>query len=131
MVYVYPAVFRPEAKGYSVYFPDVGLGGTQGEDIADGLGMAHDFLAEAMVYLENSGKKIPTPSEIKQIKLKEDEFVSLIAVDVTAYRKKVGNHMIKKTLSIPSWLNSKAEEAKINFSQLLQKALKDELSIGQ
>ena len=130
MVYVYPAVFRPEEKGYSIYFPDVGLGGTQGDSIADGLGMAHDFLAGALVYLEDASIDIPTPSEMGKIKLQEGEFASLIAVDMPAYRKKVGNRMVKKTLSIPSWLNAKAEEAKINFSQLLQKALKEELSLG-
>ena len=130
MVYVYPAIFRAEEKGYSIYFPDVGLGGTQGDSIADGLEMAHDFLAGAMVYLEDSKADIPAASEIRQVKLQEGEFASLVAVDVTAYRKKIGNRMIKKTLTIPSWLNIKADEAKINFSQLLQKALKEELNLG-
>ena len=130
MTYVYPAVFRPENEGFSIYFPDVGMGGTQGDDIADGLGMAHDFLAGALAYLEDSGEVIPPPSEIRKLELHDGEFASLVAVDMPLYRKKIGNHVVKKTLSIPSWLNAQAEEANVNFSQLLQKAIRDELRLG-
>ena len=129
MKYTYPAVFRPEQKGFSIFFPDVRMGGTQGDDITDGLEMAHDFLVGAMIMLEDEGQEIPAPSEIKALELKEGEFASYVAVDTKEHRRKIETRAVKKTLTLPSWLNEQAEAAGINFSQTLQKALREELQL--
>jgi len=131
MKYVYPAVFRPEERGFSICFPDVRMGGTQGDDIPDGLEMAHDFLVGAMIMLEDEGKEIPKPSDISALALNDGEFASFVSVNTEEYRKKHENKAVKKTLSIPSWLNAQAEAANINFSHTLQRALKEDLKIAQ
>ena len=131
MKYAYPAVFRPEKKGFSIFFPDVGMGGTQGDTIADGLEMAHDFLVGAMVMLEDEGQEIPSPSEITALQLNDGEFASFVSVDTAEHRRKNETRAVKKTLSIPSWLNAQAEAANINFSHTLQRALKEDLKIAQ
>ena len=129
MKYAYPAVFRPEEKGFSIFFPDIKMGGTQGDDITDGLEMAHDFLVGALIYLEDSGEDIPQPSEIKSLGLSEGEFASFVSVDTNEHRRKHDNKAVKKTLTLPAWLNARAEAENVNFSQILQKALKEELKI--
>ena len=129
--YSYPAVFRPEEKGFSIFFPDVRMGGTQGDDITDGLEMAHDFLVGAMVMMEDEGQEIPKPSDITKIALNDGEFTSFVSVDTEEHRRKTETKAVKKTLSIPSWLNAQAEAANINFSHTLQRALKEELKIAQ
>ncbi|MCL2171619.1 MAG: type II toxin-antitoxin system HicB family antitoxin [Defluviitaleaceae bacterium] len=90
MKYAYPAIFRPEGNGFSIYFPDIGMGGTQGDNIVDGLEMAHDFLLGAMIMLENSNGNIPNPSEITALELGEGHFASFISVD-TAKTKAITN----------------------------------------
>ena len=107
------------------------MGGTQGDDITDGLEMAHDFLVDALIYFEDSNENIPPPSDIKSIELKTDEFTSFISVDTDEHRRKHDNKAVKKTLTLPAWLNTRAEAASINFSQTLQRALKEELQIAE
>ena len=130
MKYVYPAIFHPENEGgFSVFFPDIRRGATQGDTIAECIEMAEDFLCLALYNMEEEKAKIPTASNIKIIKSEPEDIVTLISVDTETYRCYYANKLIKKTLNIPSWLNERAEAANINFSQTLQKALKDELQI--
>jgi len=132
MKYIYPAVFRPEdIGGYFIFFPDIQMGGTQGDDMLDGMEMAEDFLCLAIYEMEERGKAIPPPSSLKSLELQPDDFATLVAVDTDDYRRYYENKMVKKTLNIPSWLNVKAKDANINFSQILQKALKEELQISE
>ena len=132
MKYLYPAIFAPDDNDtFCIRFPDVGFGATMGEDLLDGMGMAQDFLANAMVMLENEKKEIPTPSDITALKLEHGEFATLVTVDTMEHRRRFDNTVIKKTLTMPSWLNARAEAANINFSQTLQRALKEELQIAE
>ena len=131
MKYTYPAIFRPEEKGFSIFFPDIRMGGTQGDDITDGLEMAHDFLVGAMIMLEDEKQEVPKPSNITDLELKNGEFASFVSVDTAEHRRKHETKAVKKTLSIPSWLNARAEAANINFSHTLQRALKEDLHIAQ
>ena len=129
--YVYPAVFTPEKEGgYSIYFPDIEGCFTQGEDLADGMAMAADVLCLTLYGLEEDGLPIPAPSAVNDISHSPDEFVTLVACDTIEYRKFYDNKAVKKTLSIPSWLNDMAERNGINFSGVLQEALKEKLNIG-
>lgn len=130
MKYVYPAVFHPEAEGgFSVFFPDIARGATQGETVAECIEMAEDFLCLALYRLEEDKLPIPAASKMKEIVSEPDDIVTLISVDTDTYRRYYENKLIKKTLNIPSWLNERAEVANINFSQTLQKALKEELHL--
>ena len=132
MRYVYPAIFRPDKEvGYFVFFPDLGRGATQGKDLADAIAMAQDALCLALYDMEDDGEEIPAPSSVNDLKVIQDDTVSLISVDTEDYRRFYENKLVKKTLNIPSWLNAKAETANINFSQTLQKALKEELQIAE
>lgn len=130
MKYVYPAVFAPDDNDtFCIRFPDVGFGATMGENLLEGMEMAQDFLGNAIVMLENEKREIPPPSDIKELSLVDGEFATLITVDTMEHRRKFDNTIIKKTLTMPSWLNVAAEAANINFSQTLQRALKEELQI--
>ena len=130
MKYVYPVVFSPENEGgFNVYFPDINRGATQGETIEECIEMAEDFLCLALYNMEKEKFKIPSARNIKEVEAEFDDIVTLISVDTDIYRRFYENKLIKKTLNIPSWLNERAENANINFSQTLQKALKEELHI--
>lgn len=122
MKYVYPAVFTPEENGqFSVNFPDLESCYTCGDDLGDALYMAEDVLAMTLVSYENNSTPIPTSS--KKLSLEDGEFQNFIACDTDSYRKQNMNRAIKKTLTIPEWLNEKALAQGINFSQVLQEAL--------
>lgn len=128
--YAYPAIFNQEESGYSITFPDLPSCYTVGDTVADGIAMAQDALCLTLYDLEEDGMEIPAPSSIKDIPVGPDSFVTLIACDTLEYRKFFDNKAVKKTLTIPSWLNTMAERAEVNFSLTLQNALKQELDIS-
>lgn len=127
--YVYPAVFTPEDGGYSINFPDFESCYTSAETLADGMAMANDVLCLTLYGLEEDGGEIPAPSSVKSVKTEGDSFVTLISCDTIEYRKFYDNKAVKKTLTIPAWLNTMAERQGVNFSLTLQTALKQELNI--
>ena len=120
----YPAVFTPEDDGgYSVAFPDMNGCFTQGETIEEAYEMAFDALGLAIDFLESEERTIPSPSAPNKIKLNENEFIVIIEFDMLEYQKKHNSKSVKKTLTIPQWLNEEAMAKNINFSQVLQEAL--------
>lgn len=130
--YVYPAIFTPEADGqFSIRFPDIKNCFSGGENLADAMAMAKDVLCMMLYELEQTGAEIPEPSTVAELQRQAEgsEFVSLIACDTMEYRKFYDSRAVKKTLTIPSWLNDLAERAGINFSATLQTALKNALNI--
>jgi len=130
MRYVYPAIFQPaDEGGYCIFFPDIKQGGTQGETIAECIEMAEDFLCLALYHMEVEGTQIPEPTSIKALSTEETDIVTLISVDTEFYHRFYSNKLVKKTLNIPMWLNEQAERANVNFSALLQEALKTHLHI--
>ncbi len=129
MKYVYPVIFEDaEEGGYVVTIPDIPCCFTQGEDMADAIFMAEDVIAMMLAEYEDEGKPVPTPSKIEDVKT--TGIVSLVRADTDEWRKLVDNKAVKKTLSIPGWLNRKAERAAINFSQTLQDALCQKLGVS-
>jgi len=130
--YVYPAIFTSEENGaYSVLFPDIESCYTCGDDMADALVMAEDVLCLMLYDMEREGKIIPTPSNIKTIKTEDNSVVSLVRCDTEFYRRFYETKLVKKTLNIPMWLNESAVRANINFSSVLQEALKSHLQIQE
>ena len=127
--YVYPAVFTKYDDGYSVEFPDVPGCYSCGDTLADAMTMASDALALMLFQNEHDGKAIPEPSKINEIFTDTKSFLSYVCCDTLGYQKKYNNKAVKKTLTIPEWLNEAAVAANLNFSQILQNALKKELEI--
>ena len=97
--------------------------------MADALEMAEDVLCLTLYDMEKDEKAIPAPSNSKEIEVGKHSVVSLVRCDTEFYRRFYENKSIKKTLTIPMWLNERAERANINFSGILQEALKSHLQI--
>lgn len=122
--YAYPAILTPETDGgYSVVFPDLEGCFTCGDNLADALFMAEDALALVLYGYEHDARTIPAPSKASDITLSDGEFVNFVSCDTLEYSKRFNNRAVKKTLSIPEWLNEAANDMNINFSQVLQDAL--------
>jgi len=130
--YVYPAIFSKEDDGkYSVLFPDIESCYTGGDDMVDALEMAEDVLCLTLYDMEKNEKTIPAPSDCKVIETDDDSIVTLVRCDTEFYRRFYENKSVKKTLTIPMWLNERAERANVNFSGILQEALKTHLHIQE
>ena len=142
MLTMYPACFFKEKNGYSVIFPDLENGylTTCGNNLEDAITMAIDCLAGYIHTAWEFNENIPPASPISNIDIQkvanytyDDEndyseaFVNMISVDVEAYAKEHFQKSVKKTLTIPTWLNELAIEQNINFSQVLQEALLEKL----
>lgn len=127
MKYVYPAVLVPDGDGYYVYFPDLENCFTQGDDLCDAVEMAQDVLNLMLMTMEDDKLPIQAASAVADVQCEEGAIVTLVSADTTEYRKKYGNYAVKKTLSIPAWLNTLAEEKGVNFSATLQEALRAKL----
>lgn len=129
--YAYPAIFSPDDNGaFNVLFPDVPGSFTYGASLAEAIEMAEDALALMLYHYEEEHKPIPDVSTIEDLSCNDQEFISFVACDTIGYRKRYNNRAVKKTLSIPEWLNELAMDADINFSQVLQDALKQQLQTG-
>ncbi len=125
MNYIYPAVFYKEEDGrYSVVFPDLNDLATFGDDLADAFTMAQEACGQYLFTALQDGEKLPKPTAIDKVKKDEDAaFVNLISVNLSEYARAYGKQAVKKTLSIPAWLNSACEKYNINYSKVLQEAL--------
>lgn len=141
MLSIYPACFYHDEDGYSVIFPDLNYLSTCGKTLEEAVAMSVDCLAGYLYALQNDGEPVPAPSPMGSIDpiafikgLDPDTavgeaFVNMVSVDVDSYAKKHFEKSVKKNLTIPSWLNDAALEQGINFSQVLQEALKSQLHI--
>ena len=128
--YTYPAIITPEEEGgYSVNFPDLEGCYTCGDDLGDALHMAEDVLAFTLYDYEKEGRDIPDPSPVDALHLESGEFVNFVTCDTLEYQRRNNNKAVKKTLTIPEWMNEMAVNAGINFSQVLQEALSEKLHL--
>lgn len=127
----YPIILTPleNNSGYLVHVPDFDID-THGTDLANALDMARDAIELYGVSCEDHGEHIPVPSDLASVLCEGDEFKLAVDVDFEAYRRILDNRSVKKNCTIPSWLNEKAEKANINFSAVLQEALKQRLQIN-
>lgn len=140
MLTIYPAVFLKESNGYSVIFPDLNDLATCGETLEEAMGMAIDCLAGYIYAAAMENDDIPAPSDIKDIDPEaiarelevdpDESFANMVTVDVDEYAKTHFEKPVKKTLTIPAWLNDTAQSRGINFSAVLQDALKEKLKIS-
>ncbi|WP_293969259.1 type II toxin-antitoxin system HicB family antitoxin [uncultured Ruminococcus sp.] len=135
MLSIYPACFYKEKEGgYSVIFPVLGIA-TCGDTVEEAMTMAIDCLAGYLYDAKISGETVPEPPKMEDIDVDaeydeyESAFVNMVTVDVDEYAKKHFEKAVKKTLTIPSWLNDLAVKEGVNFSQVLQNALKQQLNV--
>ena len=127
--YVYPAVFGRTATGYSVHFPDLPGCITVGKTLDEAHRMAREALGLHLWGMEEDGELIPQNTPIDSIEDEQGYTIGLVEVWMLPVRAELDTKAVKKTLTIPSYLNSLAEKRKINFSRVLQSALKKELGI--
>lgn len=133
MKYIYPVCIYPgDNSGYTVVVPDLPGCVTEGETIADALEQAVDAASGWVLDELEDGKNAPEPSKTEDTKADEYEggIVSVIMLDIDAYAEKYGNKAVRKNCTIPAWLNTAAEKAHLNFSQILQTALQERLNLG-
>ena len=129
-IHIYPAVFEKTQTGYSVFFP--GLPGcfTVGKTLEEAHVMAREALGLHLWGYERDDENIPLPSTIDAIQTEyAGEVIGLVEISLFAFRTKLDTRAVKKTLTIPYYLNQMAEKKKINFSHELQSALKNRLGL--
>ena len=124
----YPAVFHraEEGGGYWITFPDIPECITEGDNMEEAYNMAVDALGLALTDRIKEKQDLPKASEVDDIK--EDGTVVVVQFDLAEYNRKHNNRAVKKTLSIPEWLNEEALAMNINFSQVLQEALLERIN---
>ena len=121
--YVYPAIFHTNEDGsFTVTYPDLPGCITEGKSLANAMYMAQSALTQWLEYIIDKKQVIPSSSNLKSIEVTSEEFVNFICVDMK------DNRAVKRTVSIPKWLDDKAIEAGLSLSHVLQDALKDRLN---
>ena len=133
MKYVYPVCIYPgDVSGFTVIVPDLPGCVTEGETIADALEQAIDAASGWILDELEDGRKAPEASAAETIRADEypGGMVSVVMLDIDAYAEKYGSKAVRKNCTIPAWLNTAAENAHLNFSQILQNALQEKLHLS-
>lgn len=125
MIKAYPAIFHAEDNGYWAEFPDLPGCFAEGNSIAEAVSEASEALGAYLCSIIDRGETIQNPSDIHNFHIVGADFVSIIVADPAAFQKRT--RAVKKTLTIPEWLNEAAEAQHINFSSVLQQALINQL----
>ena len=124
----YPIIISKGSKFYIADIPDFGIS-TQGTSIPDTMEMARDAIGIIGIDMEDDGEALPAPTDISKLSQKSGAIITLVDVDFIDYRRKNDTRSVKKNCTLPGWLNYEAEKANINFSALLQNAVKDYLHL--
>lgn len=129
--YLFPAILKYENNSILVSYPDLEGCMTFGKTEEEALANAKEALEGYLYVLERDKIEIPSPSKIMDIKLDQSESIVLIDVWMPLVRDQESNKSVKKTLTIPKWLNDIAEQNHVNFSHVLQASLKKYLGIAE
>lgn len=127
--YVFPAIFSIDADGISVEFPDLPGCLTCGNTEEEALYMAQEALSLHLWGMEDDGTPIPEPSKLVSLAVGQNQVATLIEAWMPPFRDRMANKAVKKILTISKWLNDLAEAKQVNFSHVLQNALKDYLGV--
>lgn len=123
--YVYPAIFHSNDDGsYTITFPDLDGCISEGKSLGNAMYMAQAALTQWIEYLADKKQDIPIASDLRNICPAAEEFVSLIRADIKDGRA------VKRTVSIPKWMDDQVSEAGLSLSRVLQDALKEKLNVG-
>ena len=127
----YPALFhKSEEGGFWISFPDFPECFTEGDDMKQAYEMTVEALGLALVNRKEEKEEIPDPSDLDKIQ-NEDGTIVIVEFDMLEYQRKHNSKAVKKTLSIPEWLNEEAESMGVNFSKVLQEALMSKMNISR
>lgn len=127
--YVFPAVFTYEAgQEIAVVFPDLNVA-TSGTDDNDALLSARELLGCVLYGMEEDGEEIPSPTPLSDVETDKNERAVLVDVYMPSIRMAKVNRSVNRTVTLPAWLNAAALERNINFSQVLQDALKSQMHL--
>jgi len=129
--YIYPAILAYEEDGISIEFPDLPGCLPCADNTEEAVKNAREAMGLHLWGMERDGDKIPEPTKITDLKIEKGKIPLLVEVFIPTVRERLNNRFVKKTLSIPYWLNVEAEQAGVNFSQVLQNGLKEYLRISQ
>lgn len=132
MKVIYPIIIIPTNKNdYFVQIPDMDTA-TQGDSIENAIDMARDAISLMAVDMLEDEKELPPASKLSDFNPKEENAIlTLVDADITAYKRMLDKRSVRKNVTIPSWLNEAAEAKNINFSAVLQNALKEQLNINE
>lgn len=129
--YFYPAIFTYElGKEIAVVFPDLNCA-TSGINESDALLSSRELLGCVLYGIEEDGELIPTPSSLNKIKISKNQCTLLVDVYMPSIRLAQANRSVNRTVTLPAWLNAAALERGMNFSQILQEALRNKLEIKE
>ena len=128
----FPIIMTQGQKFIVVFVPDFNIN-TQGTDVADAIEMARDAIGIMGIDMQDDGEALPEATKLSDVQAQAPagSIVSLVDVDFAEYRRKNDMRAVKKNCTIPSWLNYEAERAGVNFSAVLQTALKQELNVNR
>lgn len=129
-LYHYPAILQKEENGYSVWITDVMGCNSCGNTVTEAIEMVKEALGLCLEVMTENGEAIPEPTNPEDLKIDIGQFVAVVEFDWLEYQKKNCSKAVKKTLTIPMYLNELAEKEHINFSSLLREALEKRLNIS-
>jgi len=129
--YFFPAVFDVAGDGISIEFPDLPGCLPCGHTTEEAISNAKEAMALHLFGMEEDGDPIPEPTEITKLHLGENRFVAMIEAWMPPFRDEMKNKAVKKTLTIPKWLDDLSVENNVNFSHILQDALKTYLGVDE
>ena len=128
MKIAYPVILKKDGKFFFVSIPDCQIS-TQGDDIVHAIEMARDAISLWSIDRLEDNLDLPTPSPLTNIETSSEDIITLVDVDIAAYKRQHENRTVRRNISLPSWLNEAADKAGLNVSALVQSALKQELQI--
>ena len=131
MQYIYPALFKAEDDGIIVTFPDLEDTFTDGETMQEAFENAEDVLNLMLWNREEENAAIPPPSTPEKIPVPRGAVPAMIKADTLVYRKRHDQKIIRRSVTLPRWLDSIARERNINFSQRMQNAIRRECGISR
>ena len=128
--YIFPAVFEQDENGIAIEFPDLPGCLPCADTMEEAVAHAKEALQLHLYGMEEDGEEIPEPTQFAKLHTGENQTLMLVEVFMPPFRERLRKKFVKKTLSLPSWINAEAEHAGINFSAVLQEALIEKLHLG-
>ena len=128
--YIFPAIFEQDENGIAILFPDLPGCLPCAETMEQAVKNAKEAMLLHLYGMEEDGEEIPEPTPFADLHTTEHQTLMLIEVFMPPFREKQHKRFVKKTLSLPSWINAEAEHAGINFSAVLQEALIEKLHLS-
>ncbi|HBC95495.1 MAG TPA: pilus assembly protein HicB [Clostridium sp.] len=129
-IYTYPAIITQYKNNIGITFPDLPGCVSDANSMEEAVKNAREALALHLFGMEEDGFEIPKPSPINKLKLEENDIPLLVDVYMPLYREAIQNTSVRTTVTMPQWLKTLAEKNNINFSQVIQTALKEKLNIN-